>query len=114
MYELHTESIMCQIAQLGHTAHYNKCFHKYRSTVEKVKKKAKHTHAVWLHNNCVWDVRENTDAVSSVLAEEEAVSLEIEAVDIYLCAQSWQVPRYFICLTHGQAWEVPIHKPIDG
>lgn len=72
------------------------------------------THAVWLHSNCVWDVREYADAVLSVLAEEEAVSLEIEAVDVRFCTQSWQVPRYFIPLTHGQAWEVPIHKPIDG
>lgn len=35
-------------------------------------------------------------------------------VDVRLWAQSWQVPRYFTPLTHGQAWEVPIHKPIDG
>lgn len=73
-----------------------------------------HTHAVWLHSDSVGDVREDTDGVSSVLAIDEAVSLEVKAVDVRLWAQSWQVPRYFTPLTHGQAWEVPIHKPIDG
>lgn len=84
------------------------------SIVMSVKETLKHTHAVWFHSDCVWDVRENTDAVSSVLTVDETVSLKIETVDICLCAQSWQVPRYFICLTHGQAWEVPIYKPIEG
>lgn len=73
-----------------------------------------HTHAVWLHSDSVWNVREDADGVTSVLAVDEAVSLEVKAVDVWLWTHSWQVPCHFIRLTHGQAWEVPIHKPIDG
>lgn len=73
-----------------------------------------HTHAVWLHSDSVWDVREDTDGVSPVLAIDEAIALEIKAVDVCLWAQSWQVPCYFLPITHTQAWEVPVHKSIDG
>lgn len=72
------------------------------------------THAVRLHSDSVWDVGEDADGVPSVLPVYEAVSLEVKAVDIRLCTHSRQVPRYCIPLTHGQAWEVPIHIPIDG
>lgn len=58
-------------------------------------------------------MRENADAVSSGLAVEEAVALEIDAVDVLLRAKSRQVPRHFISLTHVQAFDIPIHKPID-
>jgi len=74
----------------------------------------KHTHAVWLHSDSVWDVRENTDGVSSDLLVEEAVALEVKAYDVTLWTQPWQVPCDFIPLTHGQAWEVIVDKPIDG
>lgn len=71
------------------------------------------THAVWLHGDGVGDVREDADGVSPVLAVDEAVALEVKAVDVCLRAQSGQVPRYFVALAHPQAWEVPIHIPID-
>lgn len=71
------------------------------------------THAVWLHGDGVGDVREDADGVSSALAVDEPVALEVKAVDVCLRAQAGQVPRYCVALTHPQAWEVPIHIPID-
>lgn len=72
------------------------------------------THAVRLHGDCVWDVGENADGVSSVLAIEETVSLEVKTVDVRLWAQSRQVPRDFVALAHGQARDVPVHEAVDG
>lgn len=72
------------------------------------------THAVWLHGDGVGDVREDTDGVASVQPVDESVALEEEAVDVCLCAQSRQVPRYSVPLAHRQAREVPVHVPIDG
>lgn len=71
------------------------------------------THAVWLHGDGVGDVRKDADGVSSVLAVDEPVALEVKAVDVFLRAQPGQVPRYCVALTHPQAWEVPVHIPID-
>lgn len=60
------------------------------------------------------DVREDTDGVAPVQSVDESVALEVKAVDVCLCAQSRQVPRYLVPLAHSQAREVPVHIPIDG
>lgn len=55
------------------------CLKYVRDTEEKT-----YTHAVRLHSNSVGNVRENVDGVSSVLAINEAVALEVKAVDVGL------------------------------
>lgn len=60
------------------------------------------------------DVREDADGVAPVHAVDESVALEVEAVDVCLCAQSRQVPRDLFPLAHGQARQVPVHEPVDG
>ena len=72
------------------------------------------TYAVWLHGDSVRDVREDVDGVPPGLAVEDAVSLEVKADDVRLRTQPRQVPRDLVALAHGQAREVPVHKPVDG
>lgn len=72
------------------------------------------TDAVWVHGDGVGDVRENTDGVASVQSVDNSVALEVKAVDVYLCAQSRQVPGYVVPLAHSEARQVSVHIAIDG
>ena len=59
-------------------------------------------------------MREDTDAVSPGLTVEEAVAIEIEAVDVRLGAEARQVQGHLVVLTHGEAGETPVHVAVQS
>lgn len=72
------------------------------------------TRSVWLHGNGSGGVWEQVDRVARRALPLEGVALEIDAVDVHLCAEPEGEPRNRVPGTHLQARKVPIHETVDG